>query len=166
MRNLRNVFRQCVSTITLWLAYFQAVFVLLGAVVCSWFHRGFYNVRFIKVKNKWYCDVPGFPKTLFEHTMMVAWAANMLEYYSNGATELNVRIRLPRSSEYDAFCGFRLERTSATLTGGAFFNDPREFFTEEFWLCPITLFLLGRYPKVIYVYSVGNHPTHCPIFYA
>jgi len=165
MRNLKKVFQQCVSGMKLAVAYVHALGVLLMAVVCSWFHRGFYRVRFIKVKNKWYCKVPGFPKALFEHTMMVAGAANMLEYYAQGDDGVTVQIRIPRKKEYDCFCGFRLEQTSATLTGGAFYKDPHGFCNEEFWLCPVTLFLLGKYPKKIYIYRVHKAQTHCPVFY-
>jgi hypothetical protein len=164
MQNLKKCFQQCVAYVTLGLAYLQALCVLIGAVVCSWFHKGFYFVKFIKVKNKWYCKVPGFPKALFEHTMMVAGAANMLEYYSQGDDEVTVQVRIPSKNEYDAFCGFRLEQTSATLTGGAFYKDSGLFSDDEFWLCPVTLFLLGRYPKQIYIYKVHKSPTHCPIF--
>ena len=164
MQNLKKCFQQCVAYVTLGLAYLQALCVLIGAVVCSVFHRGFYEVRFIKVRGKWYCKVPGFPKALFEHTMMVAGAANMLEYYSQGDDEVTVQVRIPSKNEYDAFCGFRLEQTSATLTGGAFYKDSGLFSDDEFWLCPVTLFLLGRYPKQIYIYKVHKSPTHCPIF--
>ena len=165
MKNLKKCLDKCVNVVTLGFAYAQAFVVLLFAVICGRLHKGFYNVKFVKVKNKWYCKVPGFPKPLFEHTMMVMGAANMLEYYSDGADEVMVRCRVPSKHEYDAFCGFRLERTSATLTGGAFYEDKTGLFSEkEFWLCPVTLFLLGFYPKQIYIYSVHNSPTHCPIF--
>ena len=104
MVNFRKSFQASVSGIKLGVAYMQALGVLLVAVVCSWFHKGFYFVKFIKVKNKWYCKVPGFPKALFEHTMMVAGAANMLEYYSQGDDEVTVQVRIPSKKEYDAFC--------------------------------------------------------------
>lgn len=162
---MKKAFQKCVSVLQLGIAYVQALGVLICVVVYSKFHRGFYEVRFIKVKNKWYCKVPGFPKALFEHTMMVAGAANMLEYYAQGDDDITVEVRIPGKNEYDCFCGFRLEQTSATLTGGAFYKDPHKFFTEEFWLCPVTLFLLGRYPKKIYIYRVHKARTHCPVFY-
>ncbi len=165
MQNLKKCFQLCAEYVTLGLAYLQALCVLICAVVYSKFHRGYYDVRFTKVRSKWYCKVPGFPKALFEHTMMVAGAANMLEYYAQGDDDITVQIRIPRKKEYDCFCGFRLEQTSATLTGGAFYKDPHDFFNEEFWLCPVTLFLLGKYPKKIYIYRVHKAQTHCPVFY-
>lgn len=106
MQNLKKGFQQCVAYVTLGLAYLQALCVLIGAVVYSVFHRGFYEVRFIKVRGKWYCKVPGFPKALFEHTMMVAGAANMLEYYAQGDDDITVQIRIPVRRSMTVFAVF------------------------------------------------------------
>lgn len=39
-----------------------------------------------------------------------------------------------------------------SLTGGSFYNvTGLEGFEREIWLCPVTLFVLGRYPKYIYI---------------
>ena len=50
--------------------------------------NGNYEVSFTKIGRKWYCNVPGFPKELFEHTLMVGGASNYLEYYSRGENEI------------------------------------------------------------------------------
>ena len=31
-------------------------------------------------------------------------------------------------------------------------------------LCPVTLFLLGRYPERILIYKINKNHLHCPIF--
>ena len=49
-------------------AYFQALIVLIKAFYRGRTNNGFYEVSFTKIGRKWYCDVPGFPKELFEHT--------------------------------------------------------------------------------------------------
>ena len=44
-----------------------------------------------------------------------------------------------------------LSQTSSTLAGGAFYKDLSGCVNEEIWLCPVTLFVLGRYPKNIQI---------------
>ena len=165
MSDLKVCFQKFFNALNLGIAYVMALGVLIIAVVRSRFHRGFYDVKFKKVRCKWYCHVPGFPKALFEHTMLVCGAAKTLEYYSQGDDLVHVSFRLPENSDEDYFCGFRLKQESATLTGGAYYKDAGGFFTEEFWLCPVTLFLLGWYPKQIFIYKVHKNYTYCPLFW-
>ena len=47
-----------------------------------------------------------------------------------------------------------LVKNSSTLTGGAFYNDLSGSVNEEIWLCPVTLFVLGKYPKNIQILEV------------
>ena len=114
--------------------------------------------------KKWYCDVPGFPKELFEHTLMVGGASNFLDYYSRGESKIVATIRATTEEEEKFFCGSRLHKISSTLTGGAFYKDPSGNFNEEIWLCPVTLFLLGKYPERILIYKINKNYLHCPIF--
>lgn len=40
-----------------------------------------------------------------------------------------------------------LTKNSSTLFGGAYYNvSGLEGFSKEIWLCPVTLFVLGKYP--------------------
>ena len=32
-------------------------------------------------------------------------------------------------------------------------------------LCPVTLFLLGRYPERILIYKINKNHLHCPIYF-
>ena len=108
--------------------------------------------------------MPGFPKELFEHTLMVGGASKFLEYYSRGENEIKAIIKIANKKEDWNYCGMRLYKPQSTLPGGAFYKDPSEFFTEEIWLCPVTLFLLGRYPARILIYKINKNHLHCPIF--
>ena len=165
MSNLKTYFKNVVSVCKKSFAYVRAVSVLIKAT----FHRlvgdGFYNVSFIKIGRKWYCDVPGFPKELFEHTLMVGGAAKFLEYYSRGEDKIVATIRVATAKEEKFFCGIRWHKVSSTLTGGAFYKDPSGYFNEEIWLCPVTLFLLGRYPERILIYKINKNDLHCPIYF-
>lgn len=39
-----------------------------------------------------------------------------------------------------------------------------DFVTTNIALCPVTLFLLGRYPERILIYKINKNHLHCPIF--
>lgn len=164
MSKLTTYFKESVSVLKKGFAYARVVPVLLLALLKRLAGDGFYEVSFTKIGRKWYCNVPGFPKELFEHTLMVGGAAKFLEYYSRGESEIKAVIKIANEKEDQNYCGMRLYKTQSTLTGGAFYKDPGEFFTEEIWLCPVTLFLLGRYPKRILIYKINKNHLHCPIF--
>lgn len=146
-------------------AYLKALIVLIKAFYHSRTNNGFYEVSFTKMGRKWYCDVPGFPKELFEHTLMVGGASKFLDYYSRDENKIKATIRVADEMEDKWFCGSRLYKTESTLTGGAFYKDPSGNFNEEIWLCPVTLFLLGRYPERILLYRINNSVLSCPIFF-
>ena len=163
MSNLKNCFMNGVSMIKRGFAYVRVVPVLIGAIVKRIRGNGFYEVEFRKLGRKWYCNVPGFPEELFEHTLMVGGAAKFLEYYSRGETQLKVTIKVADAEEAKWHCGSQLQKNSSTLTSGAFYNDANGYFTEEFWLCPVTLFVLGKYPERILIYRINKNLVNCPI---
>jgi hypothetical protein len=165
MNVLKTRFMKSVSAHKKGLAYIKAVSVLTKAVYHRWTSNGFYEVSFIKIGKKWYCDVPGFPKELFEHTLMVGGASKFLEYYSRGEDRLVATIKIANEMEDKWYCGSRLYKNSSTLTGGAFYKDPSGNFNEEIWLCPVTLFLLGKYPERILIYKINKNFLHCPIYF-
>lgn len=165
MSNLKTYFKKSMSVLKKGFAYVKAISVLVKAVYHRFTCNGFYEVSFIKIGRKWYCDVPGFPKELFEHTLMVGGASKFIEYYSHGEDKVKAIIRIADETEDKWFCGARWYKTESTLTGGAFYKDPSGNFTEEFWLCPVTLFLLGKYPERILIYRINKNILSCPIFF-
>ena len=47
---------------------------------------------------------------------------------------------------------FELEQLESGLTTGSTYKvNNLEGFTRNLWICPVTLFVLGQYPKFIYV---------------
>ena len=164
MSNLKTYFKKSVSVLKKGFAYMRAISVLVKAVYHRLTCNGFYEVSFIKIGRKWYCKVPSFPQELFEHTLMVGGAAKFLDYYSRGESEIVATIRATTAEEEKFFCGSRLHKISSTLTSGAFYKDPSGNFNEEIWLCPVTLFLLGKYPERILIYKINKNYLHCPIF--
>lgn len=164
MSNLKTYFRRGVSVCKKGFAYVRAISVLVKATYQRMVCNGIYNVSFIKIGRNWYCEVPNFPKELFEHTLMVGGASKFLDYYSRGEDRLVATIKIANEMEDKWFCGSRLYKNSSTLTGGAFYRDPSGNFNEEIWLCPVTLFLLGKYPERILIYKMNKNYLHCPIF--
>ena len=163
--NLKVYFKKGVSVCVKAMAYAKAVIVLIKSVYNSKTGNGFYEVSFTKIGRKWYCDVPGFPKELFEHTLMVGGASKFLEYYSRGEIRIKANIKIANEMDDKYFCGSRLYKNSSTLTGGAFYKDPSGNFDEEIWLCPVTLFLLGKYPERILIYRINKNVLSCPIYF-
>ena len=164
MSNLKTYFKNVVSVLQLSFAYVRVILVLVKAVYQRLLGNGYYDVAFTKIGRKWYCDVPGFPRELFEHTLMVGGASKFLDYYSRGDKNLLVTIKIANELDDKYYCGSRLYKTESTLTGGAFYKDPSGNFIEEIWLCPVTLFLLGKYPERILIYKINKNYLHCPIF--
>ena len=165
MSNLKTYFKNVASVCKKGFAYVMILPVLIKAVYQRLVGNGYYEVTFTKTGRKWYCDVPDFPKELFEHTLMVGGAAKFLEYYSRGENKIKVIIKIANEMDDRHFCGSRLYKNSSTLTGGAFYRDPSENFNEEIWLCPVTLFLLGKYPERILIYKINKNYLHCPIYF-
>ena len=165
MSNLKTYFKNVVSVLNRGFAYVKVIPVLIKAVYHRLTGNGFYEVSFTKIGRKWYCDVPGFQTDLFEHTLMVGGASKFLEYYSLGETRIKTTIKIANEMEDKYFCGSRLYKISSTLTGGAFYKDPSGNFNEEIWLCPVTLFLLGKYPERILIYRINKNVLSCPIFF-
>ena len=150
MSNLKTYFKKIVSVCKKGFAYVRAISVLVKATYQRMVGNGIYNVSFIKIGRKWYCEVPGFPKELFEHTLMVGGAAKLLDDHARSGKRIAMKVKI--TNEENGNMG--LVKNSSTLTGGAFYNDLSGSVNEVIWLCPVTLFVLGKYPKNIQILEV------------
>ena len=162
MSRMKDFFKKSVCACQLGLAYVKAAGVLVRAAIGRFWSNGFYHVWFVKKGGKWYCEVPGFPKPLFEHTMMVGGEAKLLEYYSRGDEHIEVEFKVADDEEAQHYCGMQLTLSESSLTSGAFYKGGID---GEVWLCPVTLFLLGRYPKNILIYRIHKNNLHCPMYF-
>lgn len=98
----------------------------------------------------WYVDFPGWP---FDHhnLMMVSGADDLCALLSDDGVETRVKV-IPASKQESHEGYAELWRLDHSLTGGAYYEVRGiEGFTRTIWLCPVTLFVLGRYPKYLYV---------------
>lgn len=115
-----------------------------------------YDIKFNKEDDGlWYVDYPNWP---FSHhnLQMVAGADDLCEFLSNGKNYAKVSVEPENTEREGAQDYIRLERTSYHTTRGAFYDVYNlDGFNKNIWLCPVTLFVLGRYPKYMYVKNLG-----------
>ena len=116
-----------------------------------------YQIEFQKEEDGlWYVVFPGWP---FDHhnLLMVSGADDMCEFLSeNGKTKVSV-IPTNKPEKHEGY--FELKQTESSLTGGSTYKIDLDEFKKEFqrdtlWLCPVTLFVLGHYPKYMYVKKI------------
>ena len=117
-----------------------------------------YTISFTKEDdNCWYVDYPDWP---FDHhnLMMVSGADELCEMLSYDGKHTKVEVMIADSEKEELemtrthkYTDIMAVREDYSITGGANYkasSDYREI-TPKFWLCPVTLFVLGHYPKYL-----------------
>ena len=126
-----------------------------------------YNLHFVaevdSTIKRWYYD---FKHWGFEHgnLEMVSGADDLCELYANGQNEVTVNIICTEkpvshpTTIYDEFIAEPLPKEWTSwkdklIWGRNYIHvDPNdENKITIMWICPVTLFVLGRYPKYIYI---------------
>lgn len=98
----------------------------------------------------WYVNFPGWP---FSHhnLMMVAGADELCAFLSDDDRFAHIEV-IPSRKPLDKPGYACLERGHYSMMGGSYYKVTKlPGFEREIWLCPVTLFVLGRYPKYIYI---------------
>ena len=104
----------------------------------------------------WYIDLPEW-QGAHANLAMVAGADRLLEFVGCGDPRVEVEViksnkpieEFEHGSEY-----FRCDQIDQSLVGGATYKVNLEGFGSTIWLCPVTLFVLGEYPKYLYVENI------------
>lgn len=110
-----------------------------------------YHLQFDREEDGcWYIHYPGWP---FSHhnLLMVAGASQMCTFLSDDDKFTYVSV-IPSGKRLDKPEFAELVQKDHSLAGGSTYdvhNLPG--FTRDVWICPVTLFVLGEYPKYIYV---------------
>lgn len=98
----------------------------------------------------WYVDFPNWP---FDHhnLLMVAGADRLCAFLSDDGKTSHVDV-IP-SNKREQHPGYAcLVQGEHSLTGGSIYTvTDLPGFERDIWLCPVTLFVLGRYPKYLYI---------------
>lgn len=129
--------------------YLRLIWIFLKAQFFRIFFRRI-KVSFMKVHGNWYCDIKGWPEKFFPNSLMVGDASRLIQKISDGKEYVTFDV-IPSMKLVDEVDLVSLSLTSSSITGGGFYEtivDGEEF--PDVWLCPVTLFVLGRYPKYIY----------------
>lgn len=117
---------------------------------------GIYELSFVKEDDGiWYIDLPNWTGA-HASLAMVAGSDLLLDHLLNMDNRVNVEVIKSEKplAEYDeATSGyFRCEQIEMSMLGGATYNVfGVEGFNHTIWICPVTLFVLGEYPKFIYI---------------
>lgn len=129
-----------------------------------------YTLRFVAINDgpikRWYYSFPhwGFN---FDHLEMVSGADTLCEKYSKGTNEAVVHIKVLKEYDfrlkqqgYKAYTRQSLSRyyddedlsfIDRILLGRTYTHLSEDRKIDSFWICPVTLFVLGRYPKYIFI---------------
>lgn len=129
--------------------------------------RKYHKLTFVADEDngvkRWYIDLPnwGFSKDYLE---MVGGADRMCEYYAKGGNKVTLdivatkKVDIRYCKDYDFYEGLKLEGSSPIdklLYGrtyqGVKTNKDGKMIINSFWICPVTLFVLGCYPNFLYV---------------
>lgn len=113
------------------------------------FKKEKYRLEFIKEDDgKWYANIPDWPKKYHKNLEMVFGSNRLLDKLNKDGSN-RVWMFINPKSKSDTTGNLFLERTGKSLFNGAFYKvfSPEFEFREEIWICPVTLFFLGYYPK-------------------
>lgn len=119
-------------------------------------HKKVYRLSFVFVPedNLWYIDIP-WPGDRY-NLAMVAGSNKLLDFLCEDNNYVTVDV-LPRNKREQHEGYFECEQTASSLFGGSFYNvHGLEGFTHDIWICPVTLCVLGYYPKYIYIKYINN----------
>lgn len=147
---------------------------LLGSAIVS--KKEEYELSFVKDAGIWYIDLPNWPWKR-DNLAMVCGADKMLDLLAatpendKGLNRVKVHVK-PASAPVDHDTlqqmlrenWVELQQQDASLTGGATYTlkgkieadfKRQDYWTGEckprtLWLCPVTLFVFGEYPKFFY----------------
>jgi len=130
---------------------FKGAKIILRSIFCK---QRTYTLTFVhEADTKWYVDFPNWP---FDHynLMMVSGADKLCAFLSDDDERVTISV-MPSQQPLNLVGYAELKRTAHGLTKGAFYDVLNlEGFRRDIWLCPVTLFVLGRYPHYLYIKKV------------
>ena len=135
--------------------YLKLFWIFIKAQFCRIFLRRL-NVSFKKVYGDWYCDIKGWPEKFFLNSLMVADASRLIQFMSDGKDYVTFDV-VPSKKELQKDGLIKLSLYQSSLTGGGYYSTQvGDVKLTRVWLCPVTLFVLGRYPQYIYFKKVSK----------
>ena len=106
-----------------------------------------YELTFVQDPDgRWYIDIPWDGNR--SNLEMVAGSDKLLSHIAKGDNKVTLQVILDYIDNDDYY--IILDRFRQSLAGGASYTVSNAEFKEPIWICPVTLCVLGRYPKKIY----------------
>lgn len=139
---------------TLWFltkVFFHFIYVL---IIQALGFKQSYKLNFVKEDGWWFIDFPSWPFS-HDNLAMVCGADDLCEYLDkDGDGKLTVKVVASNRElghKYDEY--IRCDREWARLADGGQYLVPvfNDIPVKELWLCQVTLFVIGWWPKYIYV---------------
>ena len=117
--------------------------------------KNVYQLAFVKEEDGgWYIDLPSWTGA-HANLAMVAGSDLLLDFLLKDGNRVEVEVvksdkPLPEYDNDERF--FRCEQIDMSLFGGSTYEVYGLLgFDHTIWICPVTLFVLGEYPKYIYI---------------
>ena len=106
-----------------------------------------YELTFVQDPDgRWYIDIPWDGNR--SNLEMVAGSDRLLSHIAKGDNKVTLQVILDYIDDDNGY--IILDRFRKSLAGGASYTVSNARFKEPIWICPVTLCVLGRYPKTIY----------------
>ena len=120
------------------------------------FRHSVYDLKFVFDDKMWYIDMP-WPGDRY-NLAMVAGSNHLLTFLdTKKENRLRVLVRPRKKRRTDLNGYFECVKQYSGLFAGATYNVYGfEGFTREIWICPVTLTVLGHYPRYIYIKQIAN----------
>lgn len=132
---------------------FKAIHHFISGIFSN--EKGEYTLTFVQdPDDRWYIDMPWDGNRA--NLEMVAGADDLLTYLD---TEKHHRVTIhviPSEIQLDVDDHIELRQIDKSLTGGSHYDATSfvGFRMKKIWICPVTLCVLGHYPKYIYIKKI------------
>lgn len=118
--------------------------------------KGEYTLTFVQDPDeRWYIDMPWSGNRA--NLEMVAGADDLLSYLdTENLHKVTIHV-IPSEKPLEVENHTELRQIDKSLTGGSHYDstDFEGFRMRKIWVCPVTLCVLGRYPKYLYIQKVS-----------
>lgn len=117
--------------------------------------RGEYTLSFVEDSDdRWFIDMPWDGN--HDNLEMLAGADDLLTFLdTEGKRRVTIHV-IPSEEQLDVADHTELRQIDKSLTRGAHYDATSftGFRMKKIWICPVTLCVLGRYPKFLYIKKV------------
>lgn len=133
---------------------FRAIHHFISGIFSN--DRGEYTLTFVQdPDDRWYIDMPWDGSRA--NLEMVAGADDMLSHLdTDDCHRVTIHV-VPSEEPKQVADHFELRQIDKSLLGGSHYDSTSVpgFRIPRIWICPVTLCVLGRYPKYLYIQKVS-----------